>query len=109
MVVSLIARWCAYLRRWDNDRTLDRIHHALYVQCRGLTGREVSPTVAIIDSQSAKERRKRGRSVDPCAYDAGQKKFNGKKRHLLVDTQGLLLCVPSSMRLTVETAIEECC
>ena len=25
-----------YLRRWDDDRTLDRIHHALYVQCREL-------------------------------------------------------------------------
>src|ERR1700709_28086 len=37
------------------------------------------------------ERRKRGRSIDPCGYDAG-KKVKGKKRHLLVDTQGLLLC-----------------
>src|SRR5246127_4551681 len=34
---------------------------------------------------------KRGRSIDPCGYDAG-KKIKGKKRHLLVDTQGLLLC-----------------
>jgi transposase len=37
------------------------------------------------------ERRKRGRSIDLCGYDAG-KKIKGKKRHLLVDTQGLLLC-----------------
>jgi transposase len=36
------------------------------------------------------ERRKGGRSIDPCGYDAG-KKIKGKKRHLLVDTQGLLL------------------
>jgi transposase len=36
------------------------------------------------------ERRKRGRSIDPHGYDAG-KKIKGKKRHLLVDTQGLLL------------------
>lgn len=35
-----------YLRRWDDDRTLDRIHHALYVQCRELAGREASPTAA---------------------------------------------------------------
>src|SRR6201986_3742251 len=37
------------------------------------------------------ERRKRGRSIDACGYDAG-KKIKGKKRHLLVDTEGLLLC-----------------
>ena len=36
------------------------------------------------------ERRKRGASIDPPGYDAG-KKIKGKKRHLLVDTQGLLL------------------
>ena len=43
-----------YLRRWDDDRTLDRIHHALYVRCRGKAGREASPTAEIIDSQSVK-------------------------------------------------------
>ena len=43
-----------YLRRWDVDRTLDRIHHALYVRCREQAGREASPTAAIIDSQSVK-------------------------------------------------------
>src|SRR6185437_8810096 len=37
------------------------------------------------------ERGKRGRSIDACGYDAG-KKIKGKKRHLLVDTEGLLLC-----------------
>lgn len=36
------------------------------------------------------ERGKRGRSIDPAGYDAG-KKINGKKRHILVDTQGLLM------------------
>jgi hypothetical protein len=36
------------------------------------------------------ERRKRGRHIDPPGYDAG-KKIKGKKRHLLVDTQGLLM------------------
>src|SRR4051794_39860826 len=34
---------------------------------------------------------KGGRCIDPSGYDAG-KKINGKKRHVLVDTQGLLLC-----------------
>ena len=36
------------------------------------------------------ERRKRGRRIDPSGYDAG-KKINGKKRHILVDTQGLVM------------------
>lgn len=49
-----------YLRRWDADRTLDRIHHALYVQCREQAGREASPTAAIIDSQSVKSAEKGG-------------------------------------------------
>ena len=49
-----------YLRRWDADRTLDRIHHALYVLCREHAGREASPTAAIIDSQSVKGAEKGG-------------------------------------------------
>src|SRR5579875_698567 len=56
-----------YFQRWDHDGTLDRLHHALYVQCR-----------------------EGGRRIDPPGFDAG-KKIKGKKRHLLVDTQGLLL------------------
>ena len=49
-----------YFARWDADRTLDRIHHALYVQCRERAGREASPTAAIIDSQSVKSAEKGG-------------------------------------------------
>ena len=47
-----------YLRRWDDDCTLERIHHALYVRCRERAGREASPTAAIIDSQSVKSAEK---------------------------------------------------
>jgi transposase len=49
-----------YLRRWDEDRTLDRIHHALSVLCREHAVREASPTAAIIDSQSVKGAEKGG-------------------------------------------------
>jgi transposase len=80
-----------YLRRWDYDGTLDRIHHTLYVACREQANRAASPTAAIIDSQSVKSAEKGGPCIDPSGYDAG-KKIKGKKRHLLVDTQGLLLC-----------------
>ena len=62
----------------------------LYVKCREQAGRDASPTAAIIDSQSVKSARKRGATIDRHGYDAG-KKIKGKKRHLLVDTQGLLL------------------
>src|SRR6476660_7789107 len=43
-----------YLELWNWDGTLERIHHALYVAVREQAGREASPTVAIIDSQTAK-------------------------------------------------------
>jgi transposase len=43
-----------YLDRWDWDGTLERVHHSLYVQVRERAGREASPTLAIIDAQSAK-------------------------------------------------------
>jgi len=49
-----------YFMRWHHDRTLDRLHHALYLQCREQAGRDASPTVAIIDSQSVKSAEKGG-------------------------------------------------
>ena len=48
----------SYFMLWDWDGTLERIHHALYVETRERDGRAASPTVAIIDSQSAKAAQK---------------------------------------------------
>src|SRR6202795_2712017 len=79
-----------YFDLWTYDGTLGRIHHALYEQCREREQREASPTAAIIDSQSVKSAEKGGACIDPHGYDAG-KKIKGKKRHILVDTLGLLL------------------
>ena len=79
-----------YFFEWGLDGTLDRIHDGLYEQCREQAGREASPTAAIIDSQSVKSAEKGGASIDPHGFDAG-KLIKGKKRHVLVDTQGLLL------------------
>ena len=59
-------------------------------QCREQAERDASPTVGIIDSQSVKSAEKGGRRIDRPGYDAG-KKIKGKKRHILVDTQGLLM------------------
>ena len=51
---------------------------------------EASPTACIIDSQSVKSAEKGWACIDPPGFDAG-KLIKGKKRHVLVDTQGLLL------------------
>jgi transposase len=79
-----------YLDLWNYDGTMEKIHHTLYVKCREQAGREASPTAGVIDSQSVKSAEKGGACIDPNGYDAG-KKIKGKKRHILVDTIGLLL------------------
>lgn len=53
-----------------------------------MEGRQPSPSAAIIDSQSVKTTEQGG----PHGYDAG-KKVNGRKRHIIVDTIGLLLAI----------------
>ena len=62
----------------------------LYQKCRELLDRQASPTACVIDSQSVKSAEKGGAHIDPSGYDAG-KKINGKKRHIVVDTEGLLM------------------
>jgi len=52
-----------YFDLWTYDGTLERIHHALYAQCRERAQREASPTAAIIDSQSVKSAEKGGRAL----------------------------------------------
>jgi transposase len=49
-----------YFDLWDYDGTVQRLHHALFVQCREQAGREAGPTAAIIDSQSVKGAEKGG-------------------------------------------------
>ncbi len=79
-----------YFQRWEYDGTLLRIHYELYQKCRELLDRQASPTACVIDSQSVKSAEKGGAHIDPSGYDAG-KKINGKKRHIVVDTEGLLM------------------
>jgi transposase len=52
-----------YFDLWSWDGTLERIHHALYLECRAREEREASPTAAIIDSQSVKSAEKGGRTI----------------------------------------------
>jgi putative transposase len=77
-----------YFRTWRLDGTWERIHTILRERIRTLAGRQPTPSAAIIDSQSVKTTERGG----PHGYD-GAKKLSGRKRHLLVDTLGLLLKV----------------
>jgi len=52
-----------YFDLWTYDGTLERIHEALYEQCRERAQRKASPTAAIIDSQSVKSAEKGGRAL----------------------------------------------
>jgi transposase len=79
-----------YFKLWEWDGTLERIHFTLFVQVRELAGKEASPSAAIIDSQSVKSAERGGAEIDPIGYDAG-KKVKGVKRHIVVDTLGLML------------------
>lgn len=79
-----------YHHRWTIDGTVNRIHNALREQVRIREGRNREPTAAIIDSQSV-----RAAETVPTSsrgYDAA-KHINGRKRHIAVDTIGLLLVV----------------
>ena len=66
-----------YFCRRQDDGTLDRLHHALYVLCREQAGREASPTAAMIDSQSVKGR-KRGAPDRPAGRSG--RRFHRPKR-----------------------------
>jgi putative transposase len=77
-----------YFRNWRDDGSWQRIHDTLRAKVRRRAGRHKHATAGCLDSQSVKTTSFAGVR----GYDAG-KKINGSKRHLLVDTMGLLLAV----------------
>ena len=75
-------------RSWVKDGTWVQMHDHLREKVRKQAGKKPTPTAAIIDSQSIRS----AQGGDDRGFDAG-KKVTGRKRHIAVDTLGLLLCV----------------
>jgi putative transposase len=77
-----------YFSAWKRDGTWQKTMDTLRRQVRKEAGREPEPQKAAIDSQTVRGSEAGG----PRGYDGG-KKINGRKRHIIVDTMGLLLVV----------------
>ncbi len=78
----------AYFARWRDDGSGQRIHDTLRAEVRRQAGRHKHPTAGCLDSQSVKT----SCVAAEHGFDSG-KQVSGRKRHVLVDTMGLLLCV----------------
>ncbi len=76
-----------WFRKWRIAGTFERLNSALRERLRVRRGRNPHPSAGIVDSQSAKTS---GAGGEARGYDGG-KKVRGRKRHLLVDTEGLVL------------------
>jgi len=80
----------AFFRRWRDNALVKEFHDRLRARVREELGRDAQPTAGVIDSQSVKADAVVG--ADSRGFDGG-KLINGRKRHVVVDTLGLLLGV----------------
>ncbi len=77
-----------YYAQWRDQKFFEQLNATLRRKLRKAAGRNEEPSAAILDAQSVKTTETKGVR----GYDAG-KKVNGRKRHILVDTMGLLLMI----------------
>ncbi|MFI9616977.1 IS5 family transposase, partial [Streptomyces sp. NPDC052023] len=80
----------AFFARWRDTGLVTELHDRLREAVRAGEGRSAEPSAGVVDSQSVKA--DATVTFDSRGFDAG-KKINGRKRHLLTDTLGLLLAV----------------
>jgi putative transposase len=78
-----------YFSSWKKALLIEQIHEALVEKIRKAKGKNEEPTIGIIDAQSVKNTLV---SSESQGFDAG-KKIKGIKRHIIVDTLGLILAV----------------
>ncbi|TFV63632.1 IS5 family transposase [Geodermatophilus sp. DF01-2] len=91
MVPHDLAPWSTayrWYRTWEADGTWDAVHDQPRAQVRMAAGRDPNPTAGVLDAQSVKS----SEGGEARGFDAG-KKTTGRKRHIVVDTLGLLLVV----------------
>ena len=88
MIIQLGRRFIAMHAKWKDDGTWFRIHETLRAQERIRREKKKHPTVGAADSQSVTTT-----SVPSSRGFDGGKKINGRKRHILVDTLGLMIAV----------------
>ncbi len=79
-----------YFKRWREDGVVDRLHDAVRDRVRDASDRDPMASAGCVDAQSVKGADTVAAAVR--GFDAG-KKVNGRKRHVVVDTMGLLLLV----------------
>lgn len=91
MMPNDLPKWALvyfYFRQWSADGTAKAIHNQLLPKVRQQTGREASPSLGLIDSQSIKTM-----SVTTQKGIDGNKRINGRKRFIITDVLGLIMAL----------------
>ena len=94
MLPSNFAPWQTvyyYFRKWKLEGVIEDIMDTIHSLVRKIAGREESPSMGIIDSRSVKT----SHHVDSDRGIDGNKKIKGRKEHIVVDTLGLPMPLPS--------------